>query len=61
MSCQTATVCHPEPKAKDLAHVREVSHIRSPDPSLHYAPFRMTNREPGLVRVESKGETLTCP
>jgi hypothetical protein len=27
-------ICHPEPKAKDLAGEREVSQMRSPDPSL---------------------------
>ena len=36
-------LCHPEPKAKDLATEWEVSLFRNPDPSLRYAPFKMTN------------------
>jgi hypothetical protein len=35
-------LCHPEPKAKNLATGWGVLQIRSPDPSLHCAPFRMT-------------------
>ena len=35
-------LCHPEPKAKDLAREQEVSFIRGSDPSLRCAPFRMT-------------------
>jgi len=40
----TATVCHPEPKAKDVARERESYQVPGPDPSLRYASFRMTHR-----------------
>jgi hypothetical protein len=42
-SLPTPFSCHPEPKAKDLVPEWEVSQRRSPDPSLRFAPFRMTS------------------
>jgi hypothetical protein len=35
-------LCHPEAKPKDLAAEQEVLLVRSPDPSLRCATFRMT-------------------
>ena len=39
-----ARLGHPEPAAKDLAREGESSSLRSPDPSLRCAAFRMTHR-----------------
>ncbi len=40
--------CHPEAQPKDLGTEGEISLLRSPDPSLRCAPFRMTN---GSARI----------